>query len=179
MNDGKTLEFNQENFEMLLERLNFLRKEVKRYKYDHLTGLKMRKDFDVKMVQMYDGYEFEDKPFVFIMLDADGLHNMNRTSGYEAGDELLVSITDSLVGAFSECRQADIFRISGDEFAVLLELDGMCVDTIDELMKDIPHCTWAYTIVDRDNCFPSPSSVFKETDKNLTKNKAQKKSERV
>ena len=172
------LEFNEENFDMLVERMHFLREEVKKYKYDHLTGLKLRKDFDEKLDRMYEAYEFEDQPFVFIMADADGLHNTNRTEGYDAGDELLIMISSELRMEFRDCKNVDIFRISGDEFAVLMSGD-ICGDLIEEKMKNVPSCSYASVFVCENACYPTPSSVFKCVDKKLTEVKKLKKSERI
>jgi len=168
------LQFNEENFNILLERMNYLREEVKKYKYDFLTGLKMRKDFDIKMNYLYESFEFESKPFIFIMIDADGLHNVNRTIGYEAGDDLLLSIVKQLNDIFGKYNNSQIFRISGDEFAVLFSTK--CQKTeIDEKLKQLKNCTYSMLVVDGDVCYPSPSSVFKEADLQLTKNKSIKK----
>jgi len=174
----KKLEFNEENFDMLVERMHFLREEVKKYKYDHLTGLKLRKDFDEKLDRMYEAYEFEDQPFVFIMADADGLHNTNRTLGYDAGDELLITISSELRAEFGDCKNVDIFRISGDEFAVLMTGE-LCDDAINEKMKNVTSCSYASVFMDTTECHPSPSSVFKCADKKLTEVKMKNKQERI
>ena len=170
----KVLEFNRENFEMLFERMQFLREEVKRYKYDFLTGLKMRKDFDDKLDRMFEAYEFEDKPFVFIMVDVDGLHNVNRLQGYAAGDSLIVGVAEKLKSIFSDQKNADVFRISGDEFGVLLEYDESYDFQID--LEGLENATWNCTIMGNGStCLPSPSAVFKHTDKGLSLKKKSKK----
>jgi len=170
----KKLQFNEENFNMLLERMKYLREEVIKYKYDFLTGLKQRKDFDVKLNDFYESFEFESKSFIFIMLEADGLHNVNRNIGYEAGDDLLVSIAKQIEEIFDECINSHIFRISGDEFAVLLSTKYSKTEIIEKL-KDLENCTYSILNIDGSVCFPSPSSIFKEADIQLTKNKSSNK----
>ena len=178
MNQEIDLQFDKDNFNLVVERMQFLREEVKKYKYDFLTGLKQRKDFDDKLQLMFEGFEFEEKQFAFIMLDVDGLHNVNRLQGYDSGDNLLKTVSHEVSNLFEECDQADVFRISGDEFAVLLGT-RLCADRIEDMIKTVNDITFSITIVDGTKCFPSPSSVFKFTDQNLTINKSKKKSERV
>jgi len=170
----KKLQFNEENFNMLLDRMKYLREEVIKYKYDFLTGLKQRKDFDAKLNDFYESFEFESKGFIFIMIDVDGLHNINRNIGYEAGDELLISVSKQIKEIFDECLDSHIFRISGDEFAVLLTTKESETKIIEKLKK-LENCTYSILNIDGSVCFPSPASIFKEADIQLTKNKSSNK----
>ncbi len=59
----------------------------------------------------------EGKPCSFIFIDLDGLKHINDTSGHEAGDAILVNVTQAL---FSTAREQDvIIRYGGDEFIII------------------------------------------------------------
>jgi len=59
----------------------------------------------------------EGKPCSFIFIDLDGLKHINDTSGHEAGDAILVNVTQAL---FSTARAQDvIIRYGGDEFIII------------------------------------------------------------
>jgi len=100
-----------------------LREMVRMYKYDHLTGLKMRIDFEYEI-----RHKFNTQPFWFTMIDANGLHGVNRRDGYAAGDALIRRI--------AECVKRDkslweAYRIGGDEF-ILIGFERPTIDCMDE-----------------------------------------------
>lgn len=166
------IEMNQENWDILLERIQYLKNEVRKYKYDFLTGLKMRKDFDGYLRTLYEMCEFEDRDFTIILIDIDGLHELNRTLGYSQGDELIKFVADSLV-VFRECNGTEIFRIGGDEFGVLIK--GHNEIELNEALSKLEKCTWAYTHVTPDRDFGSPAHVFKITDSKVIAKKVNKR----
>ncbi len=51
-----------------------------------------------------------------ILLDVDGLKRLNDECGHQAGDELLASVAFHLSG-----KGGKLYRIGGDEFAILIE----------------------------------------------------------
>ena len=83
------------------------------YMHDKLTGLLMRRDFDHKFTEFFNS----GKKFYLTLVDVNGLHNVNRdpNQGYDAGDDLIVSISHKLTMI---CDNV-VYRIGGDEFAVL------------------------------------------------------------
>jgi len=159
------MEYNEENFKELFERLSYLREEVKKYKYDSLTGLRQRRDFDDTLNRRFEACEFEEIPFAFIFADAIGLHNLNRSpdGGYEAGNQLLISIGKRLKERFEPLGKADVFRISGDEFGVMLT--GCDENNLKDMDLDCDMMSIVYVTVKPGSCFPTPSSVFKAADK--------------
>jgi diguanylate cyclase (GGDEF)-like protein/PAS domain S-box-containing protein len=86
--------------------------------HDSLTGLFNRRRF----FQELDGYlawsERHGDPGAVLLLDMDGLKQINDSFGHEAGDELLRRTADVLRGRL---RETDVLaRLGGDEFVVLL-----------------------------------------------------------
>ena len=83
--------------------------------HDGLTDLYNRTFFEVEMARLERGRVF---PISIVMVDVDGLKEVNDTRGHRAGDDLLKRTAQVLCEAF---RKEDIVaRIGGDEFAVIL-----------------------------------------------------------
>ncbi|TFG92769.1 MAG: PAS domain S-box protein, partial [Syntrophobacterales bacterium] len=83
--------------------------------HDGLTDLYNRTFFEVEMARLERGRVF---PVSIVMMDLDGLKEVNDAQGHRAGDELLKRAARVLCRAF---RKEDIVaRIGGDEFAVIL-----------------------------------------------------------
>jgi diguanylate cyclase (GGDEF)-like protein len=169
------LEMNKENWDILLERIQYLKNEVRKYKYDFLTGLKMRKDFDGYLRILFEMCDFENRDFTIILIDIDGLHDLNRNSGYSKGDELIKTVADSLI-VFKECNGTEIFRIGGDEFGILVK--GHDESKLEQALNKLEKCTWAYTHVTPDKDFGSPAHVFKITDDKIIAKKLDKNTSR-
>jgi len=79
---------------------------------DVLTGLANRRSFEALMTQRPGR-----GPFTVIVIDVDGLKEVNDSKGHLAGDALLIEVATVLT---SVMRRGDVLaRIGGDEFAVL------------------------------------------------------------
>ena len=65
-------------------------------------------------------YELSDAPVGVILADVDGLKTANDNHGHALGDRLLVAVTRIILSAVPAESGAIVFRIGGDEFAVLL-----------------------------------------------------------
>ena len=87
----------------------YLEDKVEFYRRDYNTGLLGRKDFECDMINLF--YK-EKNNFYLSMHDANGLHEVNRVQGWEAGDTLLREIANQLKS--KEVYQTYI--IGGDEF---------------------------------------------------------------
>lgn len=96
----------------LIDENRNLREQLSKYKFDHLTGLKLRYDFETETQSLLDN----SISFYMTMVDVDGLHNVNRKYGIKSGDVLLQSVV-------SDCKKVanvrEIYRIGGDEFIIL------------------------------------------------------------
>jgi len=73
----------------------------------------MRKDFDADFSERY----YENKDFYLVLFDVNGLHNINKELGYAEGDALIRRVAQHI----ERCCSGDIYRIGGDEIAVLTD----------------------------------------------------------
>ncbi len=90
-----------------------------RYAYfDQMTGLKNRRAYAEKLRLLEAGMP---QACCVVMLDINGLKQMNDTCGHTAGDELIVAASACLRAAFPGSE--DIYRLGGDEFCVISEKD--------------------------------------------------------
>jgi len=99
------------------EQLEYAEQLVARYKYDSMTGLKGRIDFDEAFERMVDSRVYDGRSFTFALADINGLKQINDNYGYLAGDELIKKVARDLVQAFD--KTVTIYRFGGDEFAIL------------------------------------------------------------
>jgi diguanylate cyclase (GGDEF)-like protein len=83
---------------------------------DALTGLPNRRAFDEHLDHLLT--ENGSDPVTVALLDVDGFKAVNDTGGHAAGDEVLAT----LARIFMRSVRADehVFRIGGDEFAVVI-----------------------------------------------------------
>ena len=95
----------------LEEELDMYKNMVRLYKYDHLTGMKMRRDFEVETRA-----KMERQRFALAMYDVTGLHRVNREQGYEAGDVLIRQVAMDIQ---STDGLWEVYRIGGDEFMAI------------------------------------------------------------
>ncbi len=83
--------------------------------HDALTGLYNRGYFDEELARLQRGRVF---PIAMVVVDLDGLKQINDAAGHVAGDAMLKQAAGVLRAAF---RAEDVVaRIGGDEFAVVL-----------------------------------------------------------
>ncbi|HPI92531.1 MAG TPA: sensor domain-containing diguanylate cyclase [Deltaproteobacteria bacterium] len=86
---------------------------------DGLTGIYNRSFLDRELAKsIQHARRFRDMCFSLMMIDVNGLKQINDTYGHGVGDEVIVKVAGLLKAS---CRQTDIVsRIGGDEFAVLM-----------------------------------------------------------
>ncbi len=99
----------------------FVRQNRRYYHYkvlserDRLTGAGNRLAFEKNLADMRESRKF---PVCLLIMDVDGLKQINDTLGHEAGDALLRRVAALLQRSL---RDSDtIYRVGGDEFAVFL-----------------------------------------------------------
>lgn len=92
--------------------------EKEESKYDGLTKLYNRKQFDKKFEIMLEELKKNDKTLNLVILDADDFKLVNDTYGHKKGDEVLVSISNIIS---ENTRKSDLCaRWGGEEFVIAL-----------------------------------------------------------
>jgi diguanylate cyclase (GGDEF)-like protein len=85
---------------------------------DPLTELGNRASFDVALAQASRLAEHTTGTFSLMFLDLDHFKDVNDKLGHDVGDRTLIALADRLRATLRGTDQ--IFRIGGDEFAVVL-----------------------------------------------------------
>ena len=123
--------------------------ELIRHKAEHdaLTDLLNLGSFE----KLLNIYEKGDAPYALIIVDVDYFKSVNDTCGHSAGDATLKKISSLLYAAF---RSIDhIFRIGGDEFAIIMvEMTSDLSYTIQEKVDAINQ-----TLAQQDDGLPKVS----------------------
>lgn len=117
-----------ENNRLLIEKKTRLLKE--QYLYDELTGLK---NVNSLQIDIDNG-----EPSIFLIADISRLHEINESYGYTAGDMVLLQAADFISSVY-EIFQAEIYRVVGDEFGVLIKqsnMNGMDVGQLARLLQN-------------------------------------------
>ena len=91
--------------------------------HDPLTGLPNRVLFDDRLAQVCAGQQRNPHTVAVAYMDLDDFKVVNDTMGHEAGDELLRQVCRRL--SVNVREQDTLARLSGDEFAILMQtVDG-------------------------------------------------------
>lgn len=87
---------------------------------DPLTGLKNRYELERLSEQLLLASFHTENPLAVLMIDVDYYKGFNDLYGHDAGDKVLVKISEILSSHF--CRKEDyIFRYGGDELLIIME----------------------------------------------------------
>lgn len=86
--------------------------------HDNLTGLPNRRFFSQQIKEMIDVSRETNSQFGVCFLDLDDFKVVNDTLGHDAGDQLLIEVSERIKGCiFRDCF---LSRFGGDEFALLI-----------------------------------------------------------
>ena len=126
---------------------------------DSLTGLGNHRAFQEELERMWAGSARFQQRFALAIVDLDDFRRINDVEGHVGGDRVLVGVAATLTAGL---RRTDrVFRIGGDEFAVLMP--GADVDAsylslrrvlatalegrsgIHRTRDDEPRATWSFT----------------------------------
>lgn len=87
--------------------------------HDHLTGLPNRRLLRDRLEQATDRARRSAVPFGVLFCDLDDFKGANDTFGHQAGDDLLIALTERLL---TSLRPPDtLARFAGDEFVIICE----------------------------------------------------------
>ena len=85
---------------------------------DQLTGLYNRRSGEQRMAQEISRAQRHSRPLTVLLIDLNGLKNVNDTHGHAAGDSVIKGFADRLQRAI---RGSDLaVRLGGDEFMAIL-----------------------------------------------------------
>ena len=91
------------------------KKSIEKQAYtDPLTGGKNRHLFMLDLDKLIK----KGKKFAICFLDLDGFKQINDTMGHDAGDELLIKLSDTFLQKLP--KNACSYRLGGDEFLMFL-----------------------------------------------------------
>lgn len=89
--------------------------------HDALTGLPNRRMFNTDLANDLETAKIEAGTLAVLLFDIDRFKYINDMLGHDAGDELLVQVSQRLTDLMKHCHpHAKIYRLGGDEFTVLL-----------------------------------------------------------
>lgn len=133
--------------------------------HDSLTGLPNRAYFNEMLEQALQDQKSGKVAVVFI--DLDNFKQVNDTLGHEAGDQLLVQVTNLLTKCIHS--EAILARMGGDEFILLLprcsgkeEVERLCQRIIDQLK-------WPFSIMDHELFVTSSMGISMSPDDGHTR----------
>ena len=88
--------------------------------HDALTHVKSKAAYDLKVKELDDSIGKGTAEFGIVMVDLNNLKLVNDSFGHEKGDEYLTGACRQICEIYSH---SPVYRIGGDEFAVVLEGD--------------------------------------------------------
>lgn len=102
---------------LVWENLELLRSVEELARFDSLTGLLNRREFEVRVAEEQSRCRRNKQACTYLLIDVDLFKEINDGQGHPAGDRVLQTLARVLQG---EMRGHDLVgRIGGDEFAVL------------------------------------------------------------
>jgi diguanylate cyclase (GGDEF)-like protein len=92
---------------------------------DPLTGLANRRGVEEHLERAVVRARQRKSPLALLLCDLDNLKQLNDERGHEAGDRALCRAAEVLVSAAANHPGSAVGRLSGDEFCVVLEGEGL------------------------------------------------------
>ena len=178
----------EDEFREAEEQKENLRYVERMVRFDELTGVKNQKAFteETRIINVKIKSNKETPRFGVVMCDVNDLKRINDTRGHSFGDEAIQRTSRMVCEVY---KHSPVFRIGGDEFAVILT--GSDFEQRDTLIKRLKEeslankrsrsgptvaCGMAVYDPDSDNEF---SDVFERADCLMYENKKALKSEKA
>jgi diguanylate cyclase (GGDEF)-like protein len=104
-------------------------------RFDELTGLANRFEYNTNILEAFARRERTGEPFALLYVDLDGFKQVNDSLGHDIGDRVLIETANRLRAAI---RSHDVLaRFGGDEFLLILpSANHAVVTTIGQRMID-------------------------------------------
>ena len=83
---------------------------------DALTKVRNKRAYDIDVLRL----DADTKPYGIVMIDLNGLKEINDTYGHEKGDIYINTVCQTVCRTF---KHSPVYRVGGDEFVVILEND--------------------------------------------------------
>ncbi len=100
---------------------------------DALTGVKNKHAYMEAEIRLdHQIAEHRQPEFAMVIIDINGLKNVNDSEGHNAGDQYILSACGVICGIF---KHSPVFRVGGDEFALIVQ--GRDYARIDELIGKV------------------------------------------
>jgi len=146
-----------------LQRIQELENEIanlQKYKFDALTSLRLRIDFEEKLDELFNN----NSDFYLIVADINNLHYINREDGYIDGGDRIIKKASCIINKYFDCA----YRIGGDEFAIILDSIQM---KDRKFIKEINKiCT--VSIIKKSKEHKTKNELFNEVDSYIVEKKA-------
>ena len=110
--------------------------------YDQMTGLANKSQFHLKLTSVLEYADIDSKSGFLLLIDLDGFKSINDDYGHLAGDEC-IKVMGERLNTINQIGNS-IFRIGGDEFAVITSncydkeaAEKLAQNIIDRLCEDV------------------------------------------
>ncbi len=141
---------------------------------DFLTGVGNRRSFERELRRELGRSARHGGGFAVVVLDVDGLKMVNDSEGHAAGDARLRAVAGAVQGSVR--REDTVYRIGGDEFAILLpratSRQAERVMTRVEAASEAPF-SWGVAIFPADG--PAAEGLVAAADRRLYRRRARRR----
>ncbi len=146
---------------------------------DGLTGLYVRRYFDIRMDEEFEQAKRYKRNFAMLMFDIDHFKKFNDTHGHQTGDNVLKQFADLLA---ENTRRSDVCcRYGGEEMTVILPETGIeeasqLAEKLRQLIEDKVfmgaekqelHVTSSIGVAEFSDSFKGPGEIVKAADEAL------------
>lgn len=149
---------------------------------DMMTMAQNRTAFNEKMIQL-EGKDLTST--ILLILDINNLKQINDQYGHQAGDRMIIDTCQCILSIFENI--ANVYRIGGDEFAVLISEHKV---NMKDVLKKLDEAILSYNLLNQNqislaygyaigNADIDIETLFKQADKNMYLRKFEQKKEPI
>lgn len=142
--------------------------------HDPLTGLLNRRALDDRAAKLFAVSPGTTLPVTIVVVDINGLKQVNDSLGHSAGDELIRSVARALERQFASFSGTLLARVGGDEFTALIAghdaalvvaaAQGLCETASDLVDRADVSCGAASAVLTGDVAV-TPADLFADADR--------------